>query len=52
MKKRFLKMGGFIAVKLQIFMFDYESKRYKFHINETKANKNHGQTTENEKSRK
>jgi hypothetical protein len=33
-------------------MFDYESKRYKFHINETKANKTHGQTNENEKSRK
>jgi len=33
-------------------MFDYESKRYKFHINETKVNKIHGQTNENEKSRK
>lgn len=33
-------------------MFDYESKRYKFHINEIKENKIHGQTNENEKSRK
>ena len=33
-------------------MFDYESKRYKLHINEIKVNKIHGQTNENEKSRK
>ena len=30
-------------------MFDYESKRYKFHINEIKMNKIHNQTNENEK---
>jgi len=30
-------------------MFDYESKRYKFHTNEVKVNKIHIQTNENEK---
>lgn len=30
-------------------MFDYESKRYKIHINEIKVNKIHVQTNENEK---
>ena len=30
-------------------MFDYESKRYKFHINEIEVNKIHVQTNENEK---
>ena len=30
-------------------MFDYESKRCKFHISETKMNKIHNQTNENEK---
>ena len=30
-------------------MFDYESKKYKFHINEVKVNKIHIQTNENEK---
>ena len=30
-------------------MFDYESKRYKIHINEIKVNKIHVQINENEK---